>query len=160
MKPGLSLSLALSTLVAACGTSQLAHQASRDLKCPANQIEVTEIDEIKQQATGCGKTAIYYCSTDMQSRVSCLKERSSVKKVAQEEAAKLFLCPVEKVTLDDGARDLQYDAKGCGRSGTFACRAVADTFRCEKVGGAAVTDDGKPPASASAAPLPAPAPLR
>lgn len=150
------MALALGSLGAACGTNQLATQAARDLKCPAKQIEVTELDEIKQRADGCGRSAIYYCTTDTHSRVSCQKERSSVRKAAQDEAAKVFLCPPEKVALQDAEEDDQYVAKGCGRSATFVCRAVGDGFRCERVGGATVVDDGKPPASASASPPAAP----
>lgn len=140
----------------ACGTNQLAHQASRDLKCPAKQIEITELDEIKQRADGCGRTATYYCSTDMHSRVSCVKERVSVKKAAQDEAAKVFLCPPERVTLADGPDDGTYEAKGCGRMAIFTCRAAGEAFRCERVGGATVIDDGPPPASASVAAPPPP----
>lgn len=149
-----ALVFATGALGLACGTSQLAHQASRDLACPAKQIDVTELDELRQRADGCGRTATYLCATDMHSRVTCVRQRPSVRKAAQDEAAKEYRCPPELVTLADGPDATTFDAKGCGRTATFSCRALGDNFRCERVGGATVIDDAPPPASASG---PAPA---
>lgn len=150
MKRARAAALALAAASAACGTSQLAHQAARDLRCPAKQIEVTEVDEVRQRADGCGRTASYVCSVDMHSRTTCVRERTSARKTAQDEAASLFRCPPERVTLDDGPDADSYVARGCGREATFTCHAVGDSFRCARVGGAAVIDEpaGSAPAAA------------
>ncbi len=149
-----SATLLAAILGLACGTSQLAQQASRDLKCPVKQVEVTEVDELRQRADGCGRTLMYLCAPDMQSRVSCTRERPSVRKAAQDAASREFRCPPERVALDDGPDERRFDAKGCGRTASFTCTPQGDAFRCDRDGGAAVLDDAPRGAASAGAPPP------
>jgi hypothetical protein len=61
MRPSLLAFASLSLLVTACGATQdqLRARAAFDFKCPASQIQLTEIDSRTTGVDACGKRATY-----------------------------------------------------------------------------------------------------
>jgi hypothetical protein len=71
-----ALTLAVAAATSACVTMAGVAQtrAANDLRCPQDQIVVTNIGGSSFRATGCGQEATYNCVQSSQSTLACVRE--------------------------------------------------------------------------------------
>jgi hypothetical protein len=111
-----------------CGADQLKVRAAREIECPKEKIDMEQIDDSRIRASGCGRTATYFCSMDSRGMDFCDREKPNPRKNVQDTAGFEFQCPPEKVKIDDVQGGFM--ASGCGKEGRYECRPTADAFRC------------------------------
>jgi hypothetical protein len=68
-----TVALGLVLSAAACATSRrLVHYAANALSCPGEQVSVERLDDIRYQATGCGRSALLACEVSSWATAACL----------------------------------------------------------------------------------------
>lgn len=130
--------VASSLWLGGCATMTIAvrEQASRDLECPEQQLDV-ERHETRFVVEGCGQRSAYVCSREGYAR-SCKRVGRSGVPVARREsivrakASQLLDCDAASLAIEaDGER---YLARGCGRRITYECATRGDCCAFTKPG--------------------------
>jgi hypothetical protein len=121
---------ALSALLLSCASDNaLKAQAVNDLKCPKEQVTVTQIDDGRMRAEGCGRSLGYMCEPETWGRPHCVPERVTAIAMAQKRAAAEFGCRPEDVVAEpDG--DGAFLVSGCGQKARYGCKEHGSSFVC------------------------------
>ena len=139
----LAAPLALGLVLAGCSFDEVRRRAAHDLACAESKIETTQLDESRLRATGCGRSATYFCGVDARGFDSCTREKPNPRKEVQATASVDLACPPAKIAIDD-VKD-GFVASGCGRTATYACREVVDGHRCSAVTAPVAAPSKTPP---------------
>ena len=104
----LAAPLALGLVLAGCSFDVVRRRAAHDLACAESKIETTQLDESRLRATGCGRSATYFCGVDARGFDSCTREKPNPRKEVQATASVDLACPPEKIAsrTKAGRRDV------------------------------------------------------
>jgi hypothetical protein len=116
-------------LQAACMAYEpLRLQAASDMECSTNQVDIQENNGL-YEATGCGRSALYSCTVDTQSRQHCVPQGRTEQETLRMVAPPVLKCPRTRLKIEDRGEGV-YEVAGCGRHQTFLCRAGLGFHHC------------------------------
>ena len=127
-------------------------RAVYELRCPTEQLQITEIAKLNYAAKGCGVDAVYVCVGSM-GMYACrrdgeirgtlpaadpaagtlqpaAKEGAPVGTIVVPRAANDLGCAADAITIYEIA-DKTYVARGCGAERTYACVGSMGMYQCE-----------------------------
>jgi hypothetical protein len=127
-------------------------RAVYELRCPTEQLQITEIAKLNYAAKGCGVEAVYVCIGSM-GMYTCrrdgeirgtlpavdpaaampapaAKEGAPVATIVVPRAANDLGCAAESLTVYEVA-DKTYVARGCGAERLYVCMGSMGMYQCE-----------------------------